>query len=882
MEDNKEYYAFISYKREDEKWAKWLQDKLEHYKFPTNLNGRTDLPKNIRPTFRDVTDLKPGLLAEEINNALLNSEWLIVVCSPRAAKSPWVCKEAQTFIDLGRADHIIPFVIEGNPFSNDTATECFPEALLNLTGSKELLAANINEMGRDAAVIKVVARMFSLRFDALWRRHERVKQKNLFLFFLSSLIVIISLASIVLVFRHQKRLLQLSQSRVVAEKTEELIKDGDSYLAQLLLLEVLPDGILNNRPYSAEAEYALRKALDISSYRLPFSSIGGHGLRLSPNDIFIIGYSQSDTLYVWKSCNGELINKCHIPNISDPYYSNDFEKGREIFFISDTILCVSDSLDHLWDVVTGRLYGEYPLAHFCNHRNNTFGRGKVINMDEVRKTNIWDYDKEHIRILTRREDGCPLITDINNTPIEIIPIKNTIAAVFMPGDNEILIIKKDQFHLWSVSNHKIIWEKKNNCFKEDENASNYRDIEIESIEFNESMNMLVVSGLYYYVGSVWILSEITNPDNYSIKNQPILISKDGKVVVYNYTEREEDINYLVEFKQGKEKKDTCTQLKYPFLYENDEAGYEWVIAGLWDLKEPDRDGVYVINNGESDLFIDASTFKKKEREKVYDGKWLNVSSNKKYFVTRKDNSLIIYNNDRVINTINLSGFPDVFDVEISSNGKYLITHHVLEENDLHCIWSISNGDTIYSFQDIDTKWVFSLDGEKMYSSSGNIIRLNDLSTKKIQMDNFHYSNGNIYITPNGKYIVMWNDIEVAVWDANTYEQLWKKTLGYSKYPVYMIKSDTKGNLLLITTRREVLVYDLISGSFYKTIVDGNDLLEECLGAYFSSDGASIFIITVHGVYKYAIIPSNELIKRAKDNLKGRRLSKEERIKYHLD
>lgn len=59
MEKPKEYYAFISYKREDEKWAEWLQNKLEHYKFPTNLNGRTDLPKNIRPTFRDVTDMTP-------------------------------------------------------------------------------------------------------------------------------------------------------------------------------------------------------------------------------------------------------------------------------------------------------------------------------------------------------------------------------------------------------------------------------------------------------------------------------------------------------------------------------------------------------------------------------------------------------------------------------------------------------------------------------------------------------------------------------------------------------------------------------------------------------------------------------------------------------
>ena len=186
MEQNKEYYAFISYKREDEKWAKWLQNKLEHYEFPTNLNGRTDLPKNIRPTCRDVTDFSPGLLAKVIDKALRSSEWLIVICSPRSAKSPWVCKEAQTFIDLGRADHIIPFVIEGIPFSKDSSTECYPEALLNLTDGKELLAANIYEMGRDAAVIKVVARMFNLRFDTLWQRHERerkIKRNTLIVIF---------------------------------------------------------------------------------------------------------------------------------------------------------------------------------------------------------------------------------------------------------------------------------------------------------------------------------------------------------------------------------------------------------------------------------------------------------------------------------------------------------------------------------------------------------------------------------------------------------------------------------------------------------------------------------------------------------------------------
>lgn len=241
MEQKKEYYAFISYKREDEKWAKWLQNKLEHYKFPTNLNGRTDLPKNIRPTFRDVTDLTPGLLAEEIDKALRSSEWLIVVCSPRSAKSPWVCKEAQTFIDLGRADKIIPFVIEGNPFSKDSSTECYPEALLNLTDGRELLAANINEMGRDAAAIKVVARMFNLRFDTLWQRFEREKKiKALSVLFVLLLLIFISIYVIFTISKQKSTIYEKNieienqietiegQLKTIEEKNVELTVKNDS------------------------------------------------------------------------------------------------------------------------------------------------------------------------------------------------------------------------------------------------------------------------------------------------------------------------------------------------------------------------------------------------------------------------------------------------------------------------------------------------------------------------------------------------------------------------------------------------------------------------------------------------------------------------------
>lgn len=187
-----EYFAFISYKREDEKWAKWLQKKLESYSLPTALRKQNPtLPNKIRPVFRDQSELSGGNLKAEIEKGLDNSKYLIVICSPRSAKSPWVSKEVQFFIDNGRSEFIIPFIIGGTPNATDPADECFPEGLRQLKGEKELLGININEMGRDAAAIKVIARMFDLRFDVLWQRHKRSKHlRNLFWIIALGLIVL--------------------------------------------------------------------------------------------------------------------------------------------------------------------------------------------------------------------------------------------------------------------------------------------------------------------------------------------------------------------------------------------------------------------------------------------------------------------------------------------------------------------------------------------------------------------------------------------------------------------------------------------------------------------------------------------------------------------
>lgn len=167
-------YAFISYKREDEKWAKWLQKKLESYKLPAIVRDeRSELPKYIRPIFRDGTDLSGGVLADQLHQELLRSKYLIVICSPNATKSEWVNKEAQTFINEGRLEQIIPFIIGGTPHAKDPADECFPKALREIPAEKELLGINVQEVGKNMAFVRLVATMLNVRFDTLWQRHRR-------------------------------------------------------------------------------------------------------------------------------------------------------------------------------------------------------------------------------------------------------------------------------------------------------------------------------------------------------------------------------------------------------------------------------------------------------------------------------------------------------------------------------------------------------------------------------------------------------------------------------------------------------------------------------------------------------------------------------------
>jgi len=97
------YRAFLSYRHADNaqegrRWADWLHDALERYVVPPSLVGTLNergepIPDSLFPIFRDETELPTEAdLSTGIRRALEQSDCLIVLCSPRSAKSPWVRK----------------------------------------------------------------------------------------------------------------------------------------------------------------------------------------------------------------------------------------------------------------------------------------------------------------------------------------------------------------------------------------------------------------------------------------------------------------------------------------------------------------------------------------------------------------------------------------------------------------------------------------------------------------------------------------------------------------------------------------------------------------------------------------------------------------------
>ncbi len=194
------YWGFISYSHRDTAVARALQNAIENYRIPRRLVGLATpvgaLPEYLRPVFRDRDELPAGVdLDATVRAALSASRYLIVICSPDAARSEWVAREILEFKRLHGEQRVLALIARGEPFASAIpgreAAECFPESLRRTLAADgeaaghpvEIVAADLRPHGdgKRLATLKILAGMMGAGYsvDQLVRRDAQRRARRM-------------------------------------------------------------------------------------------------------------------------------------------------------------------------------------------------------------------------------------------------------------------------------------------------------------------------------------------------------------------------------------------------------------------------------------------------------------------------------------------------------------------------------------------------------------------------------------------------------------------------------------------------------------------------------------------------------------------------------
>lgn len=259
------YDFFISYRHgdPDTDTAHYLQKALERYRIPKDIQKKYKKEK-IRRVFRDNEELSASFdLAGEIREQLRNSEYLIVICSPRAKESIWVQKEISTFIELRGREYILPVLIEGEP------ADAFPDLLMETEPlAADFRGRNTREIHKNCRreMLRLLAPVLHCSYDELKQRHRAYRMRR---YAATSVVLAALFLSFGLYSFYQSvqisenyRQKQINQSRFLAQEAADLLESGDRESALLVAKAALPESEnSDDKPLVGEAQSALEDAL---------------------------------------------------------------------------------------------------------------------------------------------------------------------------------------------------------------------------------------------------------------------------------------------------------------------------------------------------------------------------------------------------------------------------------------------------------------------------------------------------------------------------------------------------------------------------------------------------------------------------------------------
>ncbi|MBP5383858.1 MAG: TIR domain-containing protein, partial [Lachnospiraceae bacterium] len=263
MPEKYRYDAFISYRHceLDSFVSENLHKKLESYTLPKSVQKKIKAGRTkIERVFRDEAELPlSNNLSDPITEALANSEFLIVICTPNLLQSQWCKKEIETFVEMHDTRHVLLVLAEGEP------DDSFPEILMHenvqmvdehgkevtVSVPREPLAADCradNDKDRlkllDNVVLKLCAAMFNLNYDDLRQRHRERQIRRRLIALTGTLAVVTVFALTCLFFalriHSQNKVISDKYAGAMATASEDLLSQGLRKDALYAVRTVLP------------------------------------------------------------------------------------------------------------------------------------------------------------------------------------------------------------------------------------------------------------------------------------------------------------------------------------------------------------------------------------------------------------------------------------------------------------------------------------------------------------------------------------------------------------------------------------------------------------------------------------------------------------------
>ncbi len=272
------FNAFISYKHADldNKVAESIIRDLERYRIPRKIRKSTGI-KKIDRVFRDKDELPiTSDLNDTISQALINSDFLIVICSTNTKKSTWVDREIEFFLQHHSINNVMTVLADGEPY------DVIPKILLS--GKKEVIDENgekkIVEIpyeplscdyrmpykkAKAKELPRLVAAIIGCPYDELIDRQRQYKMQRMTAISAGMIALSLGFAGYMYYSNtliHENYLESLrNQSRYLANESLKQLDDYNRMDAIQLALEALPENENDERPVTPEAKKALTDSL---------------------------------------------------------------------------------------------------------------------------------------------------------------------------------------------------------------------------------------------------------------------------------------------------------------------------------------------------------------------------------------------------------------------------------------------------------------------------------------------------------------------------------------------------------------------------------------------------------------------------------------------